>query len=36
MGKNAQVELSRLMLGGNLVAGYAHSRDLARVAELDQ
>lgn len=34
MGKIGQVELSRLMLGGNLVAGYAHSRDLAYVAEL--
>jgi hypothetical protein len=34
MGKIGQVELSRLMLGGNLVAGYAHSRDLSYVAEL--
>ncbi len=34
MGKIGGVEFSRLMLGGNLVAGYAHSRDLAYVAEL--
>ena len=34
MGKIGGVVLSRLLLGGNLVAGYAHSRDLAYVAEL--
>lgn len=34
MGKIGNVELSRLMLGGNLLSGYAHSRDLTYVAEL--
>lgn len=34
MGKIAGVEFSRLILGGNLISGYAHSRDLAYVAEL--
>jgi hypothetical protein len=34
MGNIGQIELSRLMLGGNLVAGYAHSRDLTYVSEL--
>ena len=34
LGKIGQVVFSRLMLGGNLVAGYAHSRDLGYVSEL--
>lgn len=34
MGKIGNVELSRLMLGGNLLSGYAHSRDLNYVADL--
>lgn len=34
MGKLGGVEYSRLMLGGNLIGGYAHSRDLAYVAHL--
>jgi hypothetical protein len=33
-GKIGNVELSRLMLGGNLIAGCAHSRDLDYVAPL--
>jgi hypothetical protein len=33
-GKICGVEFSRLMLGGNLISGYAHSRDLAYVAQL--
>lgn len=33
-GKIADVEFSRLMLGGNLIGGYAHSRDLPYVATL--
>jgi hypothetical protein len=33
-GKIGGVEYSRLMLGGNLVSGYAHARDLAYVATL--
>lgn len=35
-GKIGQVALSRLILGGNLMGGYAHSRDLAYVATLMQ
>ncbi|MHB1306815.1 MAG: twin-arginine translocation signal domain-containing protein [Limisphaerales bacterium] len=34
MGRIKGVEFSRLMLGGNLVSGYAHSRDLSYVAHL--
>lgn len=34
MGRIGNVEFSRLMLGGNLVSGYAHSRDLRYVAHL--
>jgi hypothetical protein len=34
MGKIGQLEFSRLMLGGNLISGYAHSRDLDYVAAL--
>ncbi|MEI7730700.1 MAG: hypothetical protein WCO56_14095 [Verrucomicrobiota bacterium] len=34
MGKIGKVELSRLMLGGNLLAGYAHARDLRYVSQL--
>jgi len=34
--KIGDIELSRLMLGGNLIAGYAHSRDLRYVAPLMQ
>jgi hypothetical protein len=33
-GKIANLELSRLMLGGNLIAGYAHARDLSYVGSL--
>ncbi len=33
-GRIGDVAYSRLMLGGNLLSGYAHSRDLAYVAEL--
>jgi hypothetical protein len=36
MGKIAGVEFSRLMLGGNLISGYAHSRDLPYVAQLSK
>ena len=35
-GKMLGVEFSRLMLGGNLMGGYAHARDLAYVAALMQ
>ena len=34
MGKIGPVELSRLMLGGNLISGYSHSRDLTYVSQL--
>ncbi len=34
MGQIGNVVFSRLMLGGNLIGGYAHSRDLTYVAEL--
>ena len=34
MGKIGNLEFSRLMLGGNLISGYAHSRDLRYVAPL--
>jgi hypothetical protein len=34
MGKIGGAQFSRLMLGGNLISGYAHSRDLTYVAEL--
>jgi hypothetical protein len=34
MGKIGKLELSRLMLGGNLISGYAHSRDLSYVPAL--
>jgi hypothetical protein len=33
-GKICGVEYSRLMLGGNLMSGYAHARDLSYVADL--
>ncbi|HNQ90307.1 MAG TPA: hypothetical protein PKM73_16960 [Verrucomicrobiota bacterium] len=33
-GKIQGMEFSRLMLGGNLIGGYAHSRDLAYVSHL--
>ncbi len=36
MGKLANQEFSRLMLGGNLISGYAHSRDLSYVAQLSR
>ncbi len=36
LGKIGGVEFSRLMLGGNLIDGYAHSRDLAYVAQLSK
>ena len=36
MGKIAGVEFSRLILGGNLISGYAHSRDLPYVAALSK
>ncbi|MBM3887910.1 MAG: hypothetical protein FJ388_02165 [Verrucomicrobia bacterium] len=34
MGRIGKQEFSRLMLGGNLVSGYAHARDLKYVADL--
>lgn len=34
MGKIGDLELSRLILGGNLIGGYAHSRDLTYVSDL--
>src|SRR5262245_816336 len=34
MGKIAGQEFSRLMMGGNLISGYAHSRDLPYVSNL--
>ena len=34
MGKIGGQEFSRLMLGGNLISGYSHARDLAYVAPL--
>lgn len=34
MGKIGKLELSRLMLGGNLISGWAHSRDLSYVTAL--
>src|SRR5262245_59653921 len=34
MGKIAGQEFSRLMMGGNLISGYAHSRDLPYVSTL--
>ncbi len=34
MGKIGKVELSRLICGGNLINGYAHSRDLTYVSTL--
>jgi hypothetical protein len=34
MGKMGTQEFSRLMLGGNLIGGYSHSRDLAYVSTL--
>lgn len=34
MGKIGKLELSRLMLGGNLISGWAHSRDLSYVPAL--
>lgn len=33
-GKIAGMDFSRLILGGNLISGYAHARDLTYVAEL--
>jgi len=33
-GKIGRLEISRLILGGNLITGYAHSRDLIYVSEL--
>jgi hypothetical protein len=36
VGKIAGVEFSRLILGGNLISGYAHSRDLPYVAQLSK
>jgi hypothetical protein len=33
-GKLGNVELTRVMLGGNLISGYAHSRDLIYVPQL--
>ena len=36
MGRIASVEFSRLILGGNLISGYAHSRDLPYVAMLSK
>ena len=32
----AGIELSRMILGGNLVSGYAHARDLIYVSDLDR
>jgi hypothetical protein len=34
MGRIGDHQFSRLMLGGNLIGGYAHSRDLAYVSDL--
>lgn len=34
MGRIGGVEFSRLMLGGNLISGYSHSRDLSYVSQL--
>ena len=34
MGKIGKVQISRLICGGNLISGYAHSRDLIYVSEL--
>ncbi len=34
MGRIGQVKISRLICGGNLINGYAHSRDLTYVSEL--
>lgn len=34
MGRIKDVEFSRLMMGGNLISGYAHSRDLPYVSTL--
>jgi hypothetical protein len=34
MGKIGSLEISRLICGGNLIAGYAHSRDLIYVSSL--
>src|SRR5512140_2892983 len=36
MGKIGKVEISRLICGGNLISGYAHSRDLIYVSPLLQ
>ena len=36
MGRIGSVEFSRLILGGNLISGYAHSRDLPYVAALSK
>jgi len=36
MGKIGSVAFSRLILGGNLISGYAHSRDLPYVAQLSK
>ncbi len=36
LGKIAGTEFSRLILGGNLISGYAHSRDLPYVAQLSK
>lgn len=33
-GKIGNVEISRLIMGGNLIVGYAHARDLVYVSEL--
>lgn len=33
-GKIGNIELSRLMLGGNLIGGYSHARDLGYVSQL--
>jgi hypothetical protein len=34
MGKIGDVEISRVLCGGNLISGYAHSRDLMYVSDL--
>src|SRR5690242_17953325 len=34
MGKIGDVKISRLICGGNLISGYAHSRDLIYVSPL--
>ena len=34
MGRIGSVQFSRLILGGNLISGYSHSRDLGYVADL--